>query len=155
MNLAQVVERSVYDGLDSQSLNGQLQNVYVYELCDLPVDEHSPYPNGVRHLQTSSSSSDIKLYSVVSALCIGCQQEMFTVTNNALKTIVENGSLTNSIQSESGGTIVAVIGPDVSSSYDTVNAPTGAPTHKPSTPSKSGKRAKNQKSAKVKSVKKF
>jgi hypothetical protein len=148
VNLAQIVEKSVHNGLISQLLDEELQTIYVYELCGLPVDEHSPYPNGARRLQTGSSS-EIKMYSVVSAICIGCQQEIFTVTNNALKTIVENGSLTDSIQSESGGTIEAEIGPVVESSYVTVNAPV-APTRKPITSSKSGKMTKNQKSTKVK-----
>ena len=147
VTLAQIIEKSVYDGIESQLSNGNgvLQSTYVSELCDQLVDEHSPYPDGLRRLQTGSST-DVKLYSVVSSDCIGCQQEMFTATNNALTTIVENGSLADSIQSESGGTIDVVIDPVVDSSFVIVNAPTGAPTSK----SKAGKMAKNQKSAKAK-----
>ena len=159
--VADIVAKSVYDGTVGET--DGLQYVYVYELCGESVSS-TPYPSG-RRLQTEESA--IRLKSIVTTTCNGCEDDMFNEATDALVKIVENGSLSESIQDNSGDVIAAAINPDliVTNSEVITNPPTAAPitmgptvdpddpstsspkptpkpTPRPSTASKSGKNSK-------------
>jgi hypothetical protein len=117
---ARIVEKSIYDGMSNVA---GLQTVYVHKLCNQDVSKHSPYPDGRRLADTN-----IEANIVVSSVCNGCEKDLFNEANSTLQNIVANGSLTTSIKTNSGGTINAVIGPNVISSFNvTTNRPTAAP----------------------------
>jgi hypothetical protein len=103
-----------------------LEYVYVDKLCNATVGEHTGFPIA-RRLEVGTS--DIKLFEVVSKSCVGCEEEIFNTTNIALVNIVNDGSLSSSIQNKSGGVITAVINGNITSNFIiTTSRPTSAPS---------------------------
>ena len=150
-----IISQSVYQGMNPKLQPGELQYVYVYELCGEGV-AFSPYPPS-RRLQNAESM--IRLKVVVEASCETCEDDLFNEADQALVSIVSDGSLSESIQSNSGDVITAVIGDTVLTLLETVSPtssptvpPTGPPTNRP-TASKSSKRSKTQKPVLSKSSK--
>ena len=124
--VATIIEVSLYDGMNPLMQPGELQTIYVYELCGQPVTAHYPYPSD-RRLQTAES--DIRFKSIVTSICNSCEDIMFQDAEAALKSIVLGGSLTESIQKNSGNVITAVIGDTVVATYETIsNPPTSSPS---------------------------
>jgi hypothetical protein len=120
VDTARIVEKSIYEGMSNVA---GLQTVYVWELCNNAVSKHSPYPSGRRLVDTNIEAS-----IVVSSVCNGCKNDLINEANSTLHSIVDDGSLTTNIKTNSGGTIDAVIGPNVNSNFNVIsNPPTAAP----------------------------
>ena len=138
---ARIIEESVIE-LTPPKLPGDtnLDLVHVYELCGVFLDHGgTPVDNDTRRLQLDIVlTTDIKMYQIVSKKCITeCSDQMFDDANSALNEIVDDGSLTKSIQDNSLGVIKAVINPNnenVDSDYETITA---SPTVTPGSPSSS------------------
>jgi hypothetical protein len=127
LGIAQTTEQSVY-GTSNLPGSYTLQLVMVTDVCGQTVAPHPGYP-AARRLQ---STSEIKLYEVISAVCTDCGQEMFNNTKAALVTSIADGSLTQAMDDNSNGAIVVTISPNVTSSYTaTTSRPTSAPTKAP------------------------
>lgn len=126
-DVADIVAQCVYDG----TVGGTdgLQYVYVYQLCGVMVSS-TPYPSE-RRLQ--AEESEIKLKSVVTKTCNGCENDMYNEAKSALDSIVKDGSLSDNIQDKSGDTITAVVDPTIFvSNYEVItNPPSAAPTTNP------------------------
>ena len=136
---AEIVAKSLYDSMELQ-MAGDLQTVFVYELCGDAVLS-VPYPPIARRLQ--SGGSEIKFKAIVTDTCSACDNQLYQRTDAALDTVVADGSLNSSIQNNSNGTMTASIGSVVGTSYTPMtNPPSKAPTHAPTTGSKSAKNAK-------------
>lgn len=136
VQVAQIIEQSTHDGMDPNMPEDTfLKYVYVYELCGRPVEEHDGFPTPVRRLQTSALTSDIKMYHLVEKECdFDCSEEMFDGTDAALATIVDDGSLSESIQAGSNDIITAVINGKSNSTFVVqTSSPTTQPSKSPST----------------------
>lgn len=128
LELAQTTEVSVYETANLPA-GYSLQLVKVTETCNRTVLPHDGYPPA-RRLQ--SSSSEIVLYEVVSAVCNDCQEEMFNTTKTSLETSIASGTLTDAMADNSGGVIVVNISPNITSNYtETTSRPTKSPTKAP------------------------
>ena len=130
-----IIQMSVMNGMNSQLLSSgvMMLSIAVYQICGANVS---------RKLQTTES--DIKLYGIATGACENCGTQMGQLAESALVTIVSDGSLNDSIKSNSGGTISANIsGADVASFETISNPPTLAPTG-----TKTAKDAKNTKQQK-------
>jgi hypothetical protein len=131
VEVAKIIEKSVYQDLDSQlNPDTTLDAVYVYELCGQKLETHVGFPPG-RRLQ---QNSEIKMFTVVSEACASgdvgqCGQDLFDQANAGLVTIVGDGSLSNTIQVNSGDVIAAVINGITNSTFNvtSTNAPTRSP----------------------------
>lgn len=139
LQVAEILEQSVYDGLDPLLTKETIELVYVYELCDETVANHNGATSLSRRRLETLNATEIKFYLIVSRACNACDGEMFNETNEALIVIVDNGSLSNDIQNKSGNEITAVISPgSVNSTYNLqANSPTGNPSVAP-TPQPTG-----------------
>jgi hypothetical protein len=131
IDVANIVEESTYGTVGSRLTSDiQLELVYVYELCGFTIGTHTGYPPA-RRLQTSTS--DVKLYQVVSKNCGGCEAEIFNATDTALTAVVNDGSLSDSVEQNSGNTISAAFR-NVTSNYSPATSrPTKQPSLKPVT----------------------
>jgi hypothetical protein len=128
IDVAQIIERSTYDDIAPLLTIETIELVYVYSICNRMVGNHPGYSGkSTRRLQ--NSISEIKLLTYVSSGCDRCSELIFNETAHALAQVVDNGTLTKSIQDNSNGTIRASINPGVDSTYVIV----GNPTTKPST----------------------
>jgi hypothetical protein len=133
VEVAKIIEKSVYQDLEPQLNAGTtLDVVYVYELCGQTVETHVGYPPG-RRLQ-SAPQSDIKMFTVISEVCASsdvgqCGQDLFDQADEGLDTIVGDGSLSNTIQDNSGNVITAVINGITNSTFNVTS--TNAPTRPP------------------------
>jgi hypothetical protein len=127
-----IVEEATYNSVNTNLQNDtQLEYAYVYELCNTTVGNHTGYPSSRR---LEASTSEIKLYQILSKECDGCQEEMFNDTTTILQTVVNDGSLSSSIQNKSGDLITATIDPNITSSFTVItSSPTSAPTAAPVT----------------------
>eukprot|EP00956_Cyclotella_meneghiniana_P044822 scaffold338194_cov79-Cyclotella_meneghiniana.AAC.1 len=123
--VANIISQSVYDGTVEET--DGLQYVYVYELCGEQVSS-TPYPPG-RRLQAGESA--IRLKSIITSTCNGCEDDMFNQAEEALRKIVEDGSLSQNIQDNSGDEITAVINTTITDTSSEVitNPPTAAPAN--------------------------
>jgi hypothetical protein len=132
IEIANIVEESVYNTMDSTLPNDLLlEYVYVDKLCNTTVGGHPGFPTA-RRLEVGTS--DIKLFEVVSKNCVGCQEDIFNTTNAALVEVVNDGSLSSSIQNKSGDVITADFSGNVTSNFTvTTSRPTSAPTATPVT----------------------
>jgi hypothetical protein len=131
LEAAQIVEKSIYDGMNS-TVDG-LQTVYVDNLCNETVAAHSPYPSG-RRLQ--NAASNVTATVVVSTTCNGCENNMAQGANDALDAIIKDGSLTQSVQNNSAGAIQAAFEDNlVTTSTVISNPPSAAPSKSPVTSS--------------------
>ena len=127
---AQILAKSFYDSM-SPLLNGDLQNVNVYELCN-QVIQATPYSLNTRHLE--SSESEIKLKNIMTSTCNSCAGEMYQSIDEALDTIVADGSLNSNIQSNLNDTMSISVTGVITTSYSTItNSPTKVPTETPTT----------------------
>jgi hypothetical protein len=132
LEMASAVEAAIYDGL-IPTMNGQtLELVYVYELCNRSVADHSGYSDSRRRAQTTPVS-DIGVYTVISRECNDCQDQLFEETDSALDVIVDDGTLSAEIKDRStliDGVIDRQTG--VMSTFTVVaDSPTNAPTSHP------------------------
>eukprot|EP00956_Cyclotella_meneghiniana_P026809 scaffold58903_cov38-Cyclotella_meneghiniana.AAC.1 len=138
---ALIIEESVIE-LTPPKLPGDtnLDVVHVYELCGVFLDHGgTTVDNDARRLQLDIVlTTDVKMYQYVSKKCITeCSEQLFHDADNALYEIVDDGSLTKSVQDNSEGLIKAAFNPngeDVDSGYVTVTA---SPTVTPGSPSSS------------------
>ena len=123
--VANIISQSVYDGTVEET--DGLQYVYVYELCGEEVSS-TPYPPR-RRLQAGESA--IRLKSIITSTCNGCEDDMFNQAEEALRKIVEDGSLSENIQDNSGDEITAVINTTITDTSSEVitNPPTAAPAN--------------------------
>lgn len=134
VDVAQIIEKSTKDGMDATLPSYiYLTYVYVYELCDLQVSDHAGYPSPGRRLETASSL--IKMFHIVEQECnYDCSDEIFQATDEALSTIVDDGSLSEAIQTASGDIITAVINAKVNSTFTVqTGSPSTGPTSSPTT----------------------
>jgi hypothetical protein len=138
LEIASAFEVATYDSL-LPIMDGQtLELVYVYELCNRSVADHSGYSASRRRAQTTPSSG-IGFYTVISKECNDCQDQLFEETDSALDVIVNDGTLNAEIKDRStiiDGVIDRQAG--VMSTFTIVtdsptNAPTSHPTLSPST----------------------
>ena len=142
ITVANVIEKSLYDSINTQLEPGELQSIEVYEMCGETVSAFSSYtPN--RSLQ--QVESDFKFKAVVESVCSGCGQDMFEKTDAAIEKIITDGSLTGSIHSNSGGVITAAISRTYSTSLDSISSTPSRSPPTPTTASKAAKKAKGQK----------
>lgn len=96
MNTSQQVEQSVYEELVAKS-NSSINLVYVYEMCNEAVDSHSPGYSSARRLEVTSTKLRID------SSCIGCSAtELFDEIDDLLKTVVNDGNLTETFKKVSG-----------------------------------------------------
>jgi hypothetical protein len=140
LEMASAVEAATYDSL-LPTMNGlTLELVYVYELCNRSVADHSGYSSSRRRAHTTPApASDIGFYIVVSKECNDCLDKLFEETDSALDVIVNDGTLSAEIKDRStliDGVIDRQAG--VMSTFTIVtgsptNAPTSHPTLSPST----------------------
>lgn len=142
--LADVLEKSLLETMGSELQPGELQDVNVYQLCG----QAAP----LTYLSTSSfAETTVSVKSIVTSQKSG--DDLFQVANQALETSISSGNLVDRINTNSNGTITAVISDTVVSTFEvTTNPPTfsptsGKPTAKPTnrpTRSKAGKNSKTQ-----------
>jgi hypothetical protein len=127
IEIANIIEESVYSTMDSTLPNDLLlEYVYVDKLCNTTFGERPGFPTA-RRLEVGTS--DIKLFQVVSKNCVGCQEDIFNTTNAALVEVVNDGSLSSSIQNKSGDVIAADFSQNVTSNFTvTTSRPTSAPS---------------------------
>ena len=126
---------AVMTGMDSQlqSSGVVMLSITIYQICGGDVR---------RNLQ--AAQSEIKFKGVATAGCGNCGTQLEQLTTAAIETIVADGSLSDSIKSNSGGTIdVDISAADVTAFETISNPPTPAPTG-----SKSAKDVKNTKTEK-------
>eukprot|EP00956_Cyclotella_meneghiniana_P041850 scaffold242052_cov26-Cyclotella_meneghiniana.AAC.1 len=135
---AKIIEQSVIDMINLPGDN-TLNLVHVYKLCNTTIDHGgTPVIKKSRRLQVAVVTTDINMYQIVSKQCnTDSSQEMFDDANNALKEIVDNGSLTKSIQSNSQGVIKAMINPNSEAVDSVFVTMTASPTVTPGSPSSS------------------
>ena len=149
ISVAEVVEQSIYEGMQPEMNSMSIELVLVTAMCNQTVGAHPGYSGpSTRRLQTIPMT-EIEFTTTVKYNCIDCSDEMFDITNSALVTIVDNGSLTTIIQGNSNGVIQAVINPGSTNSTleDSVTT-TNQPTNRPTTTSKSAKNSKDSKQGK-------
>jgi hypothetical protein len=132
VELAQIIEEAVFEDMKALLTNDTVDLVYVSTLCDQTVDNHDGYPvSSLRRLQSFNVSA-IGLTTTVSSECDGCSETLFNASNSALTTIVDDGTLTESIQNKTNGAIQAAVSPGVNSSFTVVTkSPTIAPNPTP------------------------
>lgn len=134
-NTVNIIEVSIMDDMNAelQPLGVVVLSITVYEICGGSVR---------RNLQTVES--EIKFFIVETSACENCAAQMAELAEVVIEAIVSDGSLSDSIESNSGGTIVVDFSGAAVTSYETIsNPPTPAPTR-----SKSAKEDPSSKSAK-------
>jgi hypothetical protein len=124
IDLAQVIEKSMYDAANT---TGQTVIYYVSEICNVTVGDHIGYPVPARRLQ---GVTDFLLSTQISAE--GTEddaQAIYNAANSSLTTVVSSGELTNSINTNSNGTVNVTVDSVESSNFTVItNPPTKAPT---------------------------
>lgn len=96
VEVAQVIEQSVYEGMSSNLKNGETINfVYVYSLCNQNVENHTGSVFA-RRLQSGNTSS-ISFLTTVTSGCENCASFVYTESKYALETIVDDETLSNTI----------------------------------------------------------
>jgi hypothetical protein len=140
VDVAKVVEQSIFEGVDPQLSNEVLEHVLVTGLCGKAVQSHDVLLNSsVRLLQAANMSEIILQMQITETGCVDPVEGIFSSVNSALNSIVSDGTLTSFIRRNSTGRIQAVINRSfVISSFSFVSdCPTMNPTHAPSSmPSK-------------------
>lgn len=144
--LVDVLEQSILETMDSGMQPGEMQEVNVYELCGQAAPFTSTFSSNSLYAETT-----VSLKSIVTSQ--KSANDIFNDANQALVESISSGDLAKSINTNSGGTITAIISDTVVSTFDVMtNPPTAAPiTDKPSvrptnrpSMSKSAKNAKTQ-----------
>ena len=127
--LTDVLEKSLFETMSSELEPGELQDINVYELCG-----QAAASGFVSHLFITSriANTDVSFQSTVTSQKSG--NDIFQAAKDALQTSVSRGDLADSIQTNSGGTITAVISDTIVSTFEvTTNPPTTSPTNVPNT----------------------
>jgi hypothetical protein len=130
LDVAQLVEQSIFDKVSPQLPNEVLDYVLVNSMCSQPVQAHATYTGPAsRVLATGNATSILFQMQITGTGCSDCGEQVFNNTNTAIETIVRDGSLTSSIQNKSANLIRVVINPNVTdSTFTTVtNRPTTSP----------------------------
>jgi hypothetical protein len=141
LNVSTVVEKSIFEGIDPQITPKKLElvSVFVSSICNHTFSPNTPRTlHGMRLLEADTLTKIEFITQVTTQVyCDDCGQQMFTATNSALVSIVNDGSLTSSIYNNSNGTIRAVINPNSTNSTFTLSttSPTKSPVSSPSTTS--------------------
>ncbi|KAL7480584.1 hypothetical protein ACHAW6_006270, partial [Cyclotella cf. meneghiniana] len=132
LNVATVVEKSIFEGIAPQITPLELVSVFVWSICN-----HTFLPNTLRTVHGTRLLEEVPLTKIefiaqvtTQDHCDNCGQQLFTATSSALQSIVKSENLTSSIHINSNGTILAVINPNSTNSTFTLS--TSSPTKSPS-----------------------